>query len=50
MIGLVFFLLLLMGCESKPSIDELVRQCQDRGGIPNVRGEFKCQDQNTPKI
>jgi hypothetical protein len=43
MIGLVFFLLLLGGCQSKPGLDELVRDCQNRNGMPNVRGEFKCE-------
>ena len=55
MIRLVLFLLLLVGCASQPSLDELVRDCQNRGGAPNVRGdllgEFKCEmDQSKPKV
>ena len=41
--GLLFFVILLVGCESEPSLDQLVRDCQNRNGVPNVRGEFKCK-------
>ena len=55
MISFVLFLLLLLGCASQPSLDELVRDCQNRGDAPNVRGdllgEFKCEmDQSKPKL
>jgi hypothetical protein len=36
-------MMLLGGCQSKPGLDELVRDCQNRNGMPNVRGEFKCE-------
>ena len=42
MIGLILFLLFLVGCEGKPSEEQLVRECQNQLGIPDVRGAFKC--------
>ena len=50
MTWLMFFLVLLMSCESKPTLDELVRDCQNRGGVPNVRAEFKCEMDKDHKI
>jgi len=46
MIRFVLFLLLLVGCESKqPTEEQLVADCQNRRGIPNVqvKGSFKCE-------
>jgi len=45
MIGLILFLLLLVGCEGRPNEEELVRACQNRGGIPDVhvQGSFNCE-------
>ena len=45
MIELGLLLLLLLGCESKPTEEQLVRECQNRNGVPNIqqRGEFKCE-------
>lgn len=43
MIGLILSLLLLMGCADKQSEEQLVRECQNRGGTPDVRGSFNCE-------
>jgi len=43
MIRLSLFLLLLVACEGKPSEEQLVRECQNRYGVPDVRGPFKCE-------
>jgi len=36
MIELVLLLLLLLSCESKPTEEQLVRECQNRNGVPNT--------------
>lgn len=43
MIGLILSLLLLVSCADKQSEEQLVRECQNRGGTPDVRGSFKCE-------
>jgi len=50
MIELVLLLLLLLSCESKPTEEQLVRECQNRNGVPNIqqRGEFKWEIASTP--
>jgi hypothetical protein len=42
MIGLMLFLI-LVSCESKPTEEQLVRECQNRNGVPNLQGGFKCE-------
>jgi len=39
----LFLLLLLVACEPQPTEEQLVRQCQDRGGTPDLRGPVKCE-------
>ena len=39
----LFLLLLLVACEPKATEEQLVRQCQDRGGTPDLRGPVKCE-------
>lgn len=43
MVSLVLFFLVLVGCQSQPTEEQLVRECQSRLGIPDVRGPFKCE-------
>jgi len=45
MIGIILFLLFLLGCESKPTEEQLVRECQSRNGTPDVGtpGVVKCE-------
>jgi len=45
----VMLVLVLVGCEGKPAEEQLVRECQNRGGIPDVhvQGSFKC---DTPQL
>jgi hypothetical protein len=40
---LVLYLLLIAACEPKPTEEELVRECQNRNGTPNVQGQFNCE-------
>ena len=42
MITLMLVLLLAVGCAGKPTEEQLVRECQNRGGTPDIRGPFKC--------
>jgi hypothetical protein len=41
-------LLLTASCTQSPTVEipteaQLVQACWDRGGTPNIRGEFKCE-------
>ena len=39
----------LVGCKRERTQEALVRECQQRGGVPNVEGEFKCEmDKKNP--
>ena len=43
-IRLFLFLLVLVSCRpNQPRDEDLVHECQARGGIPDVRGPFKCE-------
>ena len=43
MSSLVLFLLLIAACDPKPTEDQLVQECQARGGNPDIRAQFKCE-------
>ena len=43
--------LLLTACTQSPTVKipteaQLVQACWDRGGTPNIRGEFKCETES----
>jgi len=42
MIGLMLFLI-LVSCESKPTEEQLVRECQNRNGVPNFTSTRRVQ-------
>ena len=43
-LGSLVLLVLLADCKTQPRTEEqLVRECQYRGGSPNVSGSFKCE-------
>ncbi len=43
MMTLSLFLLLPIGCEITPTEEQLVRECQNRNGTPDIRGAFQCE-------
>jgi len=43
MVWLFVIFILATGCETAPTEEQLVRNCQNRGGTPSIQGPFKCE-------